>query len=122
VACAVILVSKAGPLQGLLAYAGAVLWALAGVVINQYDASLSPPARRYSLLHLWRWPSSARSAAEDDHASEPAGAWDLERPERAADRVFSLELVSPRATPVGRPCFIHELPRRCLLGNACAES
>lgn len=39
-ACAVILVSKAGPLQGLLAYAGAVLWALAGVVINQYDASL----------------------------------------------------------------------------------
>src|ERR687889_38775 len=40
VACVVIWVSKAGPLQALLAYAGAVLWALAGVVINQYDASL----------------------------------------------------------------------------------
>jgi hypothetical protein len=39
-ACAVISVGKAGPLQGLLAYAGAVLWALAGVVVNQYDASL----------------------------------------------------------------------------------
>ena len=36
----VIWASKAGPLQGLLAYAGAVLWALAGVVVNQYDASL----------------------------------------------------------------------------------
>ena len=33
-------VSKAGPLQGLVAYAGAVLWALVGVVVNQYDASL----------------------------------------------------------------------------------
>ena len=40
VACVAIWVSKAGPLQALLAYAGAVLWALAGVVINQYDASL----------------------------------------------------------------------------------
>ncbi len=40
VAYVVIWVSKAGPLQALLAYAGAVLWALAGVVINQYDASL----------------------------------------------------------------------------------
>jgi hypothetical protein len=39
-ACAVISVGEAGPLQGLLAYAGAVLWALAGVVVNQYDASL----------------------------------------------------------------------------------
>jgi hypothetical protein len=37
---AVILVSSTGPLQGLLAYAAAVLWALAGVVVNQYDASL----------------------------------------------------------------------------------
>jgi uncharacterized membrane protein len=36
----VILVSSTGPLQGLLAYAAAVLWALAGVVVNQYDASL----------------------------------------------------------------------------------
>jgi hypothetical protein len=40
VAFAVILVSKAGPLQGLLTYAGAVLWGLGGVVVNQYDASL----------------------------------------------------------------------------------
>lgn len=40
VACAVISVGKAGPLQGLLAYAGAVVWSLAGVVVNQYDASL----------------------------------------------------------------------------------
>ena len=39
-ASAVISVGKAGPLQCLLAYAGAVLWALAGVVVNQYDASL----------------------------------------------------------------------------------
>jgi len=40
VAYVVIRVSKAGPLQGRLAYAGAVLWALVGVVVNQYDASL----------------------------------------------------------------------------------
>jgi len=40
VALGVIWASKAGPLQGLLAYAGAVLWALVGVVVNQYDASL----------------------------------------------------------------------------------
>ena len=40
VAYVVVWVSKAGPLQALLAYPGAVLWALAGVVINQYDASL----------------------------------------------------------------------------------
>jgi hypothetical protein len=41
VACAVISVGgEVGPLQGLLAYAGAVVWALAGVVVNQYDASL----------------------------------------------------------------------------------
>jgi hypothetical protein len=40
VAYVMIWVSKAGPLQGLVAYAGAVLWALVGVVVNQYDASL----------------------------------------------------------------------------------
>jgi hypothetical protein len=40
VASVVIRVSKAGPLQGRLAYAGAVLWALVGVVVTQYDASL----------------------------------------------------------------------------------
>ena len=39
-ASVVILLSGAGPLQGLLAYTGAVLWALTGVVLNQYDASL----------------------------------------------------------------------------------
>ena len=39
-ALGVIWVSKAGPLQGLLAYVAAVLWALVGVVVNQYDASL----------------------------------------------------------------------------------
>ena len=40
VAAVVISVGRAGPLQALLAYAAAVLWALAGVVVNQYDASL----------------------------------------------------------------------------------
>jgi hypothetical protein len=39
-ASVVILLSGAGPLEGLLAYAGAVVWALTGVVVNQYDASL----------------------------------------------------------------------------------
>ena len=42
-ASAVISVGRAGPLQSLLAYAAAVLWALAGVVVNQYDASLLTP-------------------------------------------------------------------------------
>lgn len=37
-ASAVIL--RSGPPQGYLAYAAAVLWALAGVVLNQYDASI----------------------------------------------------------------------------------
>ena len=36
----VILVSAVSPLQSLLAYATSVLWALAGVVVEQYDASL----------------------------------------------------------------------------------
>jgi hypothetical protein len=41
VAAVVVLIGgAAGPLQVLLAYAAAVLWALAGVVVNQYDASL----------------------------------------------------------------------------------
>jgi hypothetical protein len=39
-ASAVISVGRVGPLQGLLAYAAAVLWALAGVVVNHYGASL----------------------------------------------------------------------------------
>ena len=40
VACAVILAGRDGPVQGYLAYGGAVLWALAGVVANQYQSSL----------------------------------------------------------------------------------
>jgi hypothetical protein len=40
IASVMISVGGAGPWQGLLAYAAAVLWALAGVVVNQYDASL----------------------------------------------------------------------------------
>jgi hypothetical protein len=40
VACAVILAGRTGPVQGFLAYGGAVLWALAGVVANQYQNSL----------------------------------------------------------------------------------
>lgn len=40
VACAVILAVRTGPAQGYLAYGGAVLWALAGVVANQYQNSL----------------------------------------------------------------------------------
>jgi hypothetical protein len=40
IACAVIVAGRAGPVQGCLAYAAAVLWALAGIVANQYDASL----------------------------------------------------------------------------------
>ncbi len=39
-ASAVLIVGKAAPPQGYLAYAAAVLWALVGVVVNQYDASL----------------------------------------------------------------------------------
>ena len=40
VTCAVILAGRTGPVQGYLAYGGAVLWALAGVVANQYQNSL----------------------------------------------------------------------------------
>jgi hypothetical protein len=40
IACAVILAGRIGPMQGYLAYGGAVLWALAGVVANQYQNSL----------------------------------------------------------------------------------
>ena len=40
VACAVILAGREGPAQGYLAYGGAVLWALAGVIANQYQSSL----------------------------------------------------------------------------------
>jgi hypothetical protein len=40
IASRVILSGRAGPVVGYVAYAGAVLWALLGVVLNQYDASL----------------------------------------------------------------------------------
>ena len=40
VACAVILAGRTGPVQGYLAYGGAVLWALVGVVANQFEISL----------------------------------------------------------------------------------
>jgi hypothetical protein len=40
VACAVILAGRSGPVQGYLAYGVAVLWALTGVFVNQYQASL----------------------------------------------------------------------------------
>src|ERR687893_3202827 len=40
IACAVILVGRNGPAQGYLAYGGAVLWALTGVVANQYQNSV----------------------------------------------------------------------------------
>ena len=40
VASAVLLAGEAAPLQGYLAYAGTVLWALVAVVVNQYDASV----------------------------------------------------------------------------------
>jgi hypothetical protein len=40
VACAMILVGRSGTLQGYLAYSAAVLWGLAGIVVNQYGASL----------------------------------------------------------------------------------
>ena len=39
-ACAVLLAGRIGPVQGYFAYGGAVLWALAGVVANQYQNSL----------------------------------------------------------------------------------
>src|SRR5918997_2789470 len=40
VACAVILAGRTGPVEGTFAYGGAVLWALVGVVANQFENSL----------------------------------------------------------------------------------
>ena len=40
IACAVIVAGRGGPVQGYLAHGAAILWAFAGVVVNQYDASL----------------------------------------------------------------------------------
>lgn len=39
-AAALVLAGKSGPAQGYLTYAATVLWALVGVVVNQYDASI----------------------------------------------------------------------------------
>jgi hypothetical protein len=44
VACAVILAGKDGPVQGYLAYGGAVLWAFGGVVANGASALTSGAA------------------------------------------------------------------------------
>jgi hypothetical protein len=38
-ACAVILVGRKGPVQGYLSYGATVLWALTGIVVNQYAYS-----------------------------------------------------------------------------------
>jgi hypothetical protein len=38
-ACAVILVGRMGPVQGYLSYGATVLWALTGIVVNQYAYS-----------------------------------------------------------------------------------
>ena len=48
ITCAVILAGRTGPAQGYVAYGGAVLWALAGVVANQY--AYSPVTTGASLL------------------------------------------------------------------------
>jgi hypothetical protein len=48
ITCAVILAGRTGPVQGYFAYGGAVLWALAGVVANQY--AYSPVTTGASLL------------------------------------------------------------------------
>ena len=40
VACAIIQVGRTGPVQGYLAYGVTVLWALTGIVVNQYAFSL----------------------------------------------------------------------------------
>lgn len=50
-ASAVIVDGEAGPAQGYLAYAAAVLWALVAVIVNQYDASiLTTGAAAFSTL------------------------------------------------------------------------
>jgi hypothetical protein len=40
-ACVVILAGKAGPVQGYLTFGATVLWALTGIVVNQYAFSLA---------------------------------------------------------------------------------
>jgi hypothetical protein len=84
----VISVGRVGPLQGLLAYAAAVLWAFAGVVVNHYDASLLTTGARCFLSCWWRWPSSGHFA-EDARTSElVGGACDLAPREPSADGFF----------------------------------
>lgn len=39
-AAAVVLAGKSGPAQGYLSYGVTVLWALIGIIVNQYDASI----------------------------------------------------------------------------------
>ena len=47
-ACAVILAGRAGPVQGYLAYGTTVLWALTGIIVNQY--AFSPVTTGAALL------------------------------------------------------------------------
>jgi hypothetical protein len=47
-ACAVILAGRAGPVQGYLAYGTIVLWALIGIIVNQY--AFSPVTTGAALL------------------------------------------------------------------------
>jgi hypothetical protein len=47
-ACAVILAGRGGPVQGYLTYGATVLWAFAGIVINQY--AVSPATTGAALL------------------------------------------------------------------------
>jgi hypothetical protein len=39
-ACAVIIAGRTGPAQGYLTYGATVLWALTGIIVNQYAYSL----------------------------------------------------------------------------------
>jgi uncharacterized membrane protein len=72
VACVVILAGRTGPVQGYFAFGGAVLWALAGVVANQYQNSLitSFTSVVFALLVVailfiaLRWSDAARGAGQ----------------------------------------------------------
>ncbi len=67
VASAFVLLGRAGPAQAYLCYGAAVLWGLAAVVVNQYDASLLTTAAALVaaipvLLTLLRGPDGDRAA------------------------------------------------------------
>ncbi|HEX2739394.1 MAG TPA: hypothetical protein VHM69_03025 [Rubrobacter sp.] len=72
-AASVVLASQAGPAHGYLAYGATVLWALAGVVANQYDASLVTTAAAAvaavlvgrALLVAWRGGRSRREVGRN---------------------------------------------------------